>query len=99
MSRAASGGRGREAGAKRQFGLFDALVATSAALWSPVFKSDPQRGPGPRESAPSCRAMQLAPMIVAIRARNGLFVEKTPFLAPILPRIGAICIRIATRRS
>lgn len=49
--------------------------------------------PPPRFRAPSPHcAMQVAPIFVRIRARNGFFVANRPFLARILTRIGTTCM-------
>lgn len=62
-----------------------------------VDRSDPESGPGASGCAePSRRAKQLAPILVGIRARNGLFLPKKPFLARSPTNIGRT--RIETSR-
>lgn len=90
--RGAKGGDDREAGIERHVGLSrnpsrpspPSRVGGASIDWI-------QRGPGalrPHATAPSCRAMRLAPVLARLRARTGSFWAKHgPFFARILARI------------
>lgn len=71
-------GGGHQAGVKRVVASFDAPL--DHRILSPFSKSDSQRGPGAlgsTESAPSRRALWIAPILGRLRARNGRCVQNS----------------------
>lgn len=84
---AANGEGDRDAGVKMQLGLF--RLPSSPPPPASGFRSKPHRRPdvfGPPESAPSCHAMPIVPILV----RNTASLAKGLFVARIMTRAGAI---------